>query len=117
MPNPLDHSEKAVLLEKKRVSDGMGGYLTTWTEGADFDALIMLDSSMEARVAEKQGVIDLYTIMVAKSFPLESGDYFKRISDGQVFRVTSSPNEDATPTISSMDVKAFSAAKSALPTG
>lgn len=111
MPSPLTHSKKCILLKKHSTPDGMGGAVTTWAEGGDFDALIMLNSSMEAKLAEKQGVSDLYNVMVDKDFPIESGDYFKRSADGQTFRVTSSPDEKHTPEISGLNVKCFSAAK------
>lgn len=116
MANPMSHSEKAILLEKTRQSDGMGGWVIEWAETAEFKALIMLDSSMEARIAERQGVVDLYSVMVEKSFPIESGDYFRRKSDGAIFRITSSPDENVTPAVSSLDVKSFTAAKTTLPT-
>lgn len=116
MPSPLEHSEQAVLLEKTRVSDGMGGYVTSWTESLEFQALITLDSSVEARLAEKSGVLDNYTVYVEKTLPIESSDYFKRKSDDAVFRITSSPDEQATPDMSGMDFKVFTAQKTVLPT-
>ena len=116
MPSPLNHAEKAILMEKTRSPDGMGGYFTSWAESMEFPALITLDSSVEARLAEKSGVLDNYTVYVEKTLPIESGDYFKRKSDGAVFRITSSPDEQKTPSMSGMDFKVFTAAKTTLPT-
>ena len=56
--------EDVVMLEKKRVPDGEGGFTTDWAEGVQFKAAISFDSSMQARTAEKQGVTSLYTVTV-----------------------------------------------------
>jgi head-tail adaptor len=54
--------ENCIMLDKRTVADGYGGYITTWVEGASFQAAVTFDTSMEARIAEKQGVTSLYTI-------------------------------------------------------
>ena len=51
-----------VLMEKKRASDGEGGWTTTWVDGAAFDAAIVRDTALAARVAEKEGVSNVYTV-------------------------------------------------------
>ena len=48
--------EDVVMLEKKRVPDGEGGFTSDWEDGVQFKAAISFDSSMGSRVAEKQGV-------------------------------------------------------------
>ena len=42
-----------VLMEKRRVPDGAGGYITTGEEGAEFESFRYLDTSMEARRAQQ----------------------------------------------------------------
>ena len=42
-----DFAVPCVLMEKKRVPDGAGGYFTEWTEGAEFDNYQYLDTSMD----------------------------------------------------------------------
>ena len=86
-----------VMLEKKRIPDGEGGFITSWAEGAEFDAAVVFDSSLEARTAEQQGVSSLYTVTTAKNAKLEYHDVFKRISDGKIFRVTSDGDDKQTP--------------------
>ena len=44
--------EDVVMLEKKRIPDGEGGFTTDWAEGVQFKAAISFDSSMQARAAE-----------------------------------------------------------------
>lgn len=89
--------EDVVLLEKKRVPDGEGGFVTEWTEGVQFKAAISFDSSLQAKVAEKQGVTSLYTITTPKNAMLQYHDVLRRLRDGKVFRVTSDGDDVITP--------------------
>lgn len=86
-----------VFMEKKRMPDGEGGYITQWTEGAELEAAITFNSSMQARVAEKSGVTSLYTVTVDKAIQLEYHDVIKRLSDRKVFRITSDGDDIQTP--------------------
>ena len=88
---------ECVMMDKASVPDGIGGFTYTWTEGAAFDAAIVKDNTLEARVAEKDGVTEVYTVTVAKTLPLGYHDVFKRKSDGQIFRVTSNVTDSKTP--------------------
>ena len=92
-----DFKTRCVLLDKTRTPDGEGGWVTEWTEGAEFEAAIDASNSIEARVAEKQGVTSLYTVTVSKNAMLEYHDVFRRLSDGKVFRVTSDADDIQTP--------------------
>lgn len=89
--------ENVVLMEKQRVSDGEGGFETSWVDGAQFHAAITFNSSMEARTAEKQGVTSRYTITAPKNAKLEYHDVLRRLRDGKVFRVTSDGDDVQTP--------------------
>ena len=86
-----------VFLDKAKRPDGEGGYINSWTEGAEFEAAITFDSSMQARTAEKSGVTSLYTITTKKGVQLEYHDVFRRLSDGKIFRVTSDGDDRQTP--------------------
>ncbi len=92
-----DFKTPCVLMEKTREPDGAGGFYVTWREGAEFDAAITFNSSMESRRAEKEGVTSLYTVTVAKAAALEYHDVFKRLSDEKIFRVTSDGDDIQTP--------------------
>lgn len=85
------------IMQKVRHPDGEGGFITEWTEGAGFQASITFDSSMQARIADKQGVSSLYTVTTAKNAKLEYHDVIKRLSDGKVFRITSDGDDKQTP--------------------
>ena len=86
-----------VLLERSRVPDGEGGWTTGWSDGPEFDAAIVRNSSLAARVAEKEGVTNVYTVTTSPNAALEFHDVFRRVSDGQVFRVTSNGDDVQTP--------------------
>jgi DNA polymerase III sliding clamp (beta) subunit (PCNA family) len=110
-----DAMERAVMLEKRRVPDGEGGFITTWEAGAEFDAGITFDTSIEARTAEKQGVTSMYTVTTAKSIVLEYHDVFKRLRDGKIFRVTSDGDDKQTPKSASFQISQVTAEEWSLP--
>lgn len=109
--------ESCVLLDKQTVADGYGGYDVTWVDGAVFEAAIVLDSSMEARVAEKQGVTALYTITTQKAMNLQYHDVLRRTSDGKIFRVTSDGDDKQTPASAGLNMRQVSAEEWQLPNG
>lgn len=110
-----DYQRACVIMEKTREPDGAGGYYTTWAEGLFFFNHQALNTSMEARIAEKQGVTSVYTGLVEKSVPIEYGDYYKDIASGDTYRITSNPAEKEAPMSSTLEYKAFTAEKRALP--
>ena len=89
--------EDVVLLEKRREPDGVGGFITNWVESIVFQAAIIFDTSMESRIAEKQGVSSRYTVTTNKGATLEYHDVIKRLRDGKIFRVTSDGDDKQTP--------------------
>lgn len=104
-----EFSADCIFLNRAKVDDGYGGTKTVWTEGASFKAAIAFDSSIQARTAEKQGVTSLYSVFVSKDLALDSGDVFKRNSDGKVFRVTSDGDDQYTPNSSPLNKRRVSA--------
>lgn len=88
---------EVVMMEKHGTSDGEGGYIMQWAEGVHFRAAITFDASMQARIADKQGVTSLYTITTVKNAPLQYYDILKRLKDGKIFRVTSDGDDKQTP--------------------
>lgn len=89
-------------IEKVRIADGEGGYITTWTEGAEFSAHAAFDTSIEARTGAAAGVSSLYTITAPVSAQLEYHDVIRRKSDGKIFRVTSDGDDVVTPGVSTL---------------
>lgn len=107
--------ESCTMLDKIAVPDGMGGSDAAYTDGAAFMAAIVKDSSTQARIAEKQGVSEVYTITVDKDLNLEYHDVFRRDADGAVFRVTSNIVDSRTPNAASFAFGQVSAERWDLP--
>lgn len=101
--------EECIMLDKTTTEDGYGGYDVVWSEGVSFNAAIVLDTSIQARVAEKQGVTGLYTITTDKALNLQFHDVFKRVSDNKVFRVTSNGDDKKTPNSATLNMRQVSA--------
>ncbi len=110
-----DSMTKCVMIDKRSVSDGYGGTTTEWMDGAEFMAAIRLDGSMQARIAEKQGVTSLYTIITKKNITLEYHDVIRRLSDGKIFRVTSDGDDKHTSKSATLDMREVSAEEWELP--
>ena len=89
--------ETCAMQDRRTVADGLGGFTYEWTNGAEFSAAIVKNNTLDARIAEKQGVTELYTVTVGKGVSLEYHDVFKRLRDGAIFRVTSNITDSETP--------------------
>ena len=101
--------EPFVMMDQKSTKDSYGTITRIWTEGAQFDAAAVYDSSMQARVAGVQGVTSLYTVTTPKSITLNYYDVIKRVSDGLVLRVTSRGRDKATPESAALDMRQVTA--------
>lgn len=110
-----DYVEDCTLLERSRVSDGEGGWLNRWVDGMTFQAAITHDSTLQARVAESEGMTATYTVTTEKSMPLDFHDVFRRESDGQIFRVLSDGTDKVTPKSATFQVSQVSAEEWVLP--
>ena len=88
---------KCTLLEKRRVPDGEGGWVVSWVDGMSFYAAIVHDTTIQARVAEKEGMSSTFTVTTDTNMGLDFHDVFRRESDGDVFRVTSDSQDVKTP--------------------
>ena len=109
--------ETCTMIDRTTRLDGYGGIETVWTDGATFDAAVVLNSSMEARVAAVQGVTALYTVTTRKTINLQYHDVFRRESDKKIFRVTSDGDDKKTPGSASLNMRQVSAEEWELPNG
>lgn len=110
-----DAMEKCTMIDKRTVPDGYGGYITEYVDGAPFMAATVLDSSMQARIAEQQGVTALYTVTTNKTINLQYHDVFRRESDKKIFRVLSDGDDKRTPISASLNMRQVSAEEWELP--
>lgn len=111
-----DFARKCVLLEKKRTPSPEGGWKTEWTDGAEFLLYQALDTSMQARAAQKEGVSSVYSSLVDKDFPIVYNDYFRDLGTGLTYRVTYNPEEKESPKSASFSLKFFTAERKVPPT-
>lgn len=110
-----EYMTQCVLVDKRSVPDGLGGFRYEYTDGASFSAAVVKDSSMQARMAEKTGVTQLYTVTVYKGAQLAFHDVFRRVSDGAVFRVTSNVTDSETPERASFQIGQVTAERWEIP--
>lgn len=109
--------EKCILLDEITTPDGYGGVDSRWVPGAEFEAAIVFNNSMEARIADKQGVTSLYTVTTHKNINLQYHKVFRRISDGKIFRVTSDGDDNKTPMSATLNMRNVSAEEWEIPNG
>lgn len=107
----FDIMDKCRIMNHIRADDPYGSSTDTWTEGTAFDAAIIKNSTTEAIVAEKQGITEIFTVVTKKGFVLDYHDVFKRVSDGQVFRVTSNVTDSEAPNASTVKIAKVTAEK------
>ena len=101
--------EDCQFIDKTTVDDGYGGIKPSWVDGAEFQAAVVFDTSLEARRAEKEGVKNLYTVTTRRNVTLMYGDIFRRLADEKIFRVTSDGTDKKSPLSGSLDMRVVSA--------
>lgn len=104
-----------VILTRTITKDGYGGYVVSWVEGISFPASFEYMASPEIIVAEKQGMARTYKVYIDKQLNFEYHDVFRRISDGQTFRVTNTGTDRNTPDTSALDKRLIEVEKWVLP--
>lgn len=101
--------EKCTMIDKTTAPDGYGGFDTVWVDGAEFQCAIVFDSSIQARIAQSEGVKALYMITTQKGINLQFHDVFRRERDGKIFRVTSDGDDKHTPASASLNMRQVTA--------
>lgn len=107
--------EPCNILNHIREDDPYGSSVDYWSEGATFNAAVIKNNTTEATIAEKQGVSEIFTVVTYKDFLLDYHDVFKRVSDGQIFRVTGNTKDSEAPNASSVKIAKVTAEKWVLP--
>ena len=109
--------DSCVFLNHLRVSDGRGGYREEWQDGAEFMATVIKNSTTDAIIAERQGIKEIFTVVVPKGTVLEFHDAFRRAKDGAVFRVTSMTTDSEAPENSTVKISKVTAERWSIPNG
>ena len=97
--------EPCTILDKRTVSDGRGGVITSWADGAEFSAAIVFQASVETKIANAMGDKTAYKVTTTKSINLQYHDVFRRERDGKLFRVTSDGDDNTTPESASLNMR------------
>ena len=92
-----DYFEDVIIMDKRTANDPISGTTTSWVEGAKIRAGVVADSSTAAKIAYQSGAQVMYTIVVPDTVSLAIGDRLKRVKDGTVMTVKSSPADMAPP--------------------
>lgn len=100
---------ECVMLEKTTADDGEGGSSTVWKDTLFFRAAIVLSDSEKVKKAEKENSANVYTVTVSKAVAPKFHDVFRRLLDGQIFRVISDCTDNKTPTGAALDMRQFKA--------
>jgi len=109
--------EDFIIKDKTTGPDGYGGVTDRYVDGATIKATATLNNSMQARIADVQGVTALYTIVTSKNINLQYHDVLERVSDGKIFRITSDGDDFKSPASSSLDMRVVSAEEWVIPNG
>jgi hypothetical protein len=95
---------------------GFDGIIETYVPGAKFKAAISLDTSTLGKIAEHDGVTNLFTITTNKNVLLKHERIIRRLSDGKSFRITSDGTEKKTPDSATLNMRVVSAEEWRIPT-
>ena len=95
-------------------SDGQGGRTRTFVQGAAVSVALFCDQSLEAQKALAQGVRSIYTLNFDKSIALAYDEYIKRASDSAIFRITSKPDDNQTPSVTTLNRRTAKAERTEL---
>lgn len=110
------YAKPCVIMEKKQLPDGEGGWLPQqWAESVEFINYQAVSTSAETQSAEKQEVKSLYSGLVDRVVPLKYGDFFKEKITQAIYRVTSRPEETQAPESAAIRLKSFTAERTRLP--
>ena len=107
--------EKCTMLDKTTESDGYGGIIVSWVDGAEFYASIAFDDSIEGVKARAAGATELYTVLTSRAINLQYHDVFRRESDNKLLRVTTDGDDDKTPKTAGLNLRRVRAEEWVLP--
>lgn len=96
--------EPFVMIDKRSVSDGEGGYFTDYVEGAEISVAVTNENTSLTRIAEALTEKIEYRVITKRNVRFNQDDLIKRVSDGQVFRIYYK-NTKETPKSAKLDMK------------
>ena len=91
--------EQLCIMDKISQSDGQGGIVYHWNDGAPFWGKAVRQSGDSLLVAQLQGARETYRI-TTKAVQIERGTTVKRLSDGATMRTITDPVDGTPPKVS-----------------
>lgn len=110
-----DFEETFYRMTPTETPDGEGGFTKSYVQGAAVSVALFVNQSLEAQKAMAQGVRSIYTLNFDKSITLAYDEYIKRASDSAIFRITSDPSDNETPSVTDLGRRTATAEKTRLP--
>ena len=95
-------------------SDGQGGRKRTFSRGAAVSVALYCNQSLEAQKALAQGVRGIYTLNFANTLTLAYDEYLKRAKDNTIFRITSQPADNESPSVTALNRRTATAERTEL---
>lgn len=109
-----DFEETFYRMTPTTTDNGAGGRTRTFVQGAAVSVALFANQSLEAQKALAQGVKSIYTLNFDKSITLAYDEYIKRANDNTIFRITSRPDDNETPSVTSLDRRTATAERTEL---
>lgn len=110
-----DFVESIVLLDETTVSDGLGGFVTEWTDGATIDVAVIQPRDTKATIATAIVGQQSLTIITSTAIELKRDKYFRRKSNGKTYKFDRDNTERLAPDDSELQWRTTTAAEAALP--
>lgn len=110
-----DYQESLVMLDRRTVPDGYGGFTTQWVEGAPFTAVMTQPSSGSAEIAQAITESKTYKVVTGTNITLNKDDYFRRVRDGRSFKVLNGNTDRLAPDDSALQMRVTTAEEVELP--
>ena len=109
-----DFEETFYRMTPTETNDGAGGRIRTFVQGAAVSVALYCNQSLEAQKALAQGVRGIYTMNFANTLTLAYDEYLKRAKDNTIFRITSLPADNESPSVTTLNRRTATAERTEL---
>ena len=109
-----DFEETFYRMTPTETNDGAGGRTRTFAQGAAVSVALYCNQSLEAQKALAQGVTGIYTMNFDKTLTLAYDEYLKRAKDNTIFRITSQPADNESPSVTTLNRRTATAERTEL---
>ena len=110
-----DYTENFVLMDETTTIDSYGSIVPVWKEGATFKAALTAPQNGTAEIAEAIREKKSFNVVTETNITLKQGKFFKRLSDGVVFKVLRDNTDKLTPNNSGIPMRYTEAEITELP--